>query len=498
MDGRRIKGAVLAVAAASLLALGYGYGVSHANDARANDTRTNATGAPAAAAPSGDVASGNRMTLPDFSSIVAQYGPAVVNVRVAGILATAEHEERDAPGPNPDAQDPFGDLFRRFQQQIPHQAVPMHGMGSGFIVSPDGIILTNAHVVAGSSEVTVKLTDKREFKARVLGLDKATDIAVLKIDAHDLPVVKIGNASQERVGEWAVAIGAPFGFENTATAGIISAKARSLPDQGYVQFIQTDVPVNPGNSGGPLFNLDGEVIGINSQIYSGTGGYQGVSFAIPINLAMQIEGQLVKNGKVERAQLGISIQSVDQSLAQAFGMKQATGALISSVSPDSPGARAGLQPGEIILKFNDQPIADAADLPPLVASVKPGDSATLSVWHQGHVREVSVKLGNAAANNTVATTAEGDSGKARLGLALRPLTPEERAQAQVSGGLIVEHVTGPAAKAGIEPGDIVLALNGESVTSVAQLRELVSKDGQHLALLVQHQDARIFVPIDLG
>jgi serine protease Do len=472
--------------------------VSHANDARTNDTRTNASGAPVAPTPSGTVPTGNRMALPDFTSIVAQYGPAVVNVRVDGMVATAEHEERDQSGPNPDAQDPFGDLFRRFQQQIPHQAVPMHGMGSGFIVSPDGIILTNAHVVAGSSEVTVKLIDKREFRARMVGLDKATDIAVLKIDAHDLPVVKIGNASQERVGEWAVAIGAPFGFENTATAGIISAKARSLPDQGYVQFIQTDVPVNPGNSGGPLFNLDGEVIGINSQIYSGTGGYQGVSFAIPINLAMQIEQQLVKNGKVERAQLGISIQSVDQSLAQAFGMKQATGALISSVSPDSPGAKAGLQPGEIILKFNDQPIADAADLPPLVASVKPGDTATLSLWHQGHMREVSVKLGDAASKSTVATALESDSGKARLGLAVRPLTPNEREQAQVSGGLMVDHVSGPAAKAGIEPGDIVLALNGEPVTSVTQLRELVAKDGQHLALLVQHQDARIFVPIDIG
>jgi len=493
MDGRKIKGAVLSAAAASLLALGYGYGVSHANDAR-----TAAPGVAATAAPQSAAQTGTRMALPDFSSIVAQYGPAVVNVRVAGMVATGEHEEHDMPGPNPDAQDPFGDLFRRFQQQTPHQAVPMRGMGSGFIVSPDGIILTNAHVVAGSSEVTVKLIDKREFRARVLGLDKQTDIAVRKIDAHDLPVVKIGNASQERVGEWAVAIGAPFGFENTATAGIISAKARSLPDQGYVQFIQTDVPVNPGNSGGPLFNLDGEVIGINSQIYSGTGGYQGVSFAIPINLAMQIEQQLVKNGKVERAQLGISIQSVDQSLAQAFGMKQATGALISSVSPDSPGAKAGLQPGEIILKFNDQPIADAADLPPLVASVKPGDTATLSLWHQGHMREVSVKLGDAASKSTVATALESDSGKARLGLAVRPLTPNEREQAQVSGGLMVDHVSGPAAKAGIEPGDIVLALNGEPVTSVTQLRELVAKDGQHLALLVQHQDARIFVPIDIG
>jgi serine protease Do len=516
MDGSRIKGAVLAVAAVSLLTLGYRFGVGHANDA-GPPAAASATGAavapgPTAAPGAPGAPTGTRMALPDFSSIVAQYGPAVVNVRVAGMLATgerAEHGEDDMPGMNPggpgmnpggrpDAQDPFGELFRHFQQ-MPHPPVPMHGMGSGFIVSPDGIILTNAHVVAGSSEVTVKLVDRREFKAKVLGLDKATDVAVLKIDAHELPVVKIGDAGRERVGEWAVAIGAPFGFENTATAGIISAKARSLPDQGYVQFIQTDVPVNPGNSGGPLFNLDGEVIGINSQIYSGTGGYQGVSFAIPINLAMQIEQQLVKNGKVERAQLGISIQSVDQSLAQAFGLKQAAGALISSVSPGSAGARAGLAPGEIILQFNGQPIADAADLPPLVASVKPGESATLTLWHQGRTREVSVTLGDAAAKATLTSAAqENDSGKARLGLAVRPLTPEERTQAQVSGGLMVDQVAGPAAKAGIEPGDIVLAVNGEPIASVSQLRTLVGKAGQHLALLVQHQDARIFVPIDLG
>ncbi len=485
MNSRKWKAGGAVAGAALLLALGYGFGMDHASAAPAAQSAATAS-----------TESNTRMALPDFSSIVAQYGPAVVNVRVSGVVKTGGQESQ-MPQFGPD--DPFSQFFRHFQQPESPQRAPMRGMGSGFIVSPDGIVLTNAHVVDGADEVTVKLTDKREFKARVLGVDKLTDVAVLKIDAHDLPVVKIGDAGKERVGEWAVAIGAPFGFENTATAGIVSAKARSLPDQGYVQFIQTDVPVNPGNSGGPLFNLNGEVIGINSQIYSGTGGYQGVSFAIPINLAMQVEQQLVKNGKVERGQLGVSIQSVDQSLAQAFGLKQATGALVSAVTPDSPGAKAGLKSGDIILAFNGQMIADAGDLPPLVAAVKPGDTATLSVWRKGGAHDLSVKVGDAATRTVVAATdAEGDAGKARLGLGVRPLTPEERAQANVSGGLLVEHVAGPAAKAGIEPGDIVLAMNGEPISSVSQLRQLAQQDGKHVALLVQHEDAKIFVPIDLG
>ena len=500
MTSRTLRAGTIAVGAAALVAVGYGFGIGHAGEARPPSVQTMAgpvssdmpvTGTDTAAAAS-------HMGLPDFTSIVSRYGPAVVNVQVSGVVKTSEQPSQ-LPQLSPN--DPFSDFFRQFQQQMPQQrqSTPMHGLGSGFIVSPDGIILTNAHVVAGADEVTVKLIDKREYKARVLGVDKATDVAVLKIDAHNLPVVKLGDASKDKVGEWAVAIGAPFGFENTATAGIISAKSRSLPDQGYVQFIQTDVPVNPGNSGGPLFNLNGEVIGINSQIYSGTGGFEGVSFAIPINLAMQVEQQLVKTGHVERGQMGVSIQSVDQSLAAAFGLKDASGALISAVSPGGPGARAGLKPGDVILKFNGQPIADAADLPPLVANVKPGDSATLAIWRKDSMKDVSVRIGDAAsASQTVAST-DDDSGKARLGLAVRPLTPQERQQANVSdGGLLVEQASGPAAKAGIQPGDIVLALNGQSVSSAAQLRQLVGQDGHHLALLVQHDDAKIFVPIDLG
>jgi serine protease Do len=494
MNTTKLRASAMAVGAVSLLALGYGFGSSAIG-------RTEPGGASSAAGAAGASAAGetqsprNSVALPDFSSIVAQYGPAVVNVRVSGTMHTGAREGH-GPNFNFDENDPFSQFFRQFQQQTPQEA-PMRGIGSGFIVSSDGIILTNAHVVDGADEVTVKLTDKREFQAKVLGKDKATDIAVLKIDARNLPVVKIGDAGKERVGEWAVAIGAPFGFENTATAGIISAKARSLPNQGYVQFIQTDVPVNPGNSGGPLFNLNGEVVGINSQIYSGSGGYQGVSFAIPINLAMQVEQQLVKNGKVERGQLGVSIQSVDQSLAQSFGLKEAQGALISSVTPGGPGDKAGLQSGDVILKFNGQDVADAGQLPSMVGAVAPGDSANLTLWRKGSQREVRVKLGDANAGQAVATSAT-EEGKARLGLAVRPLTPSERSQAELPGGLVVESVSGPAAKAGIEPGDIVLALNGEPVTSVSQLRDDVSKAGHHIALLIQHNDARIFVPVDLG
>jgi serine protease Do len=487
MNQRKLRNGAVAVGVTALLAAGYGIGATAVGRAE--------SAAPAPNAVASNGSGHNSVALPDFSSIVSQYGPAVVNVRVSGVMPTDEHEGH-APNFNFDENDPFSQFFHQFQQQMPPQA-PMHGIGSGFIVSADGIILTNAHVVRGADQVTVKLTDKREFQARVLGQDKDTDIAVLKIEAHNLPVVKIGDPGQERVGEWAVAIGAPFGFENTATAGIISAKARSLPNQGYVQFIQTDVPVNPGNSGGPLFNLNGEVIGINSQIYSGSGGYQGVSFAIPINLAMNVEQQLVKTGKVERGQLGVTIQSVDQSLAQSFGLKQAQGALVSSVTPGSPGEKAGLQAGDVILKFNGQTISDAGELPPMVGSVTPGDTVSLSVWHNGSEHNVQVKVADAAARQAVASAA-GEEGRGHLGLSVRPLTPDERSQAQVSGGLVVESASGAAAKAGVEPGDIVLALNGEPISSVEQLRNKVAHSGQHVALLIQHNDARVFVPVDLG
>ena len=329
--------------------------------------------------------------LPDMSSIIAHYGPAVVNISVSGTrgtsLSLSELEQLD-----PD--DPRYQFFRRFGA-LPQEEIPARGHGSGFIISADGTILTNAHVVDGADEVTVSLTDKhkREFKAKVVGMDKASDVAVLKIDANDLPVVTNGSAANTRVGDWVLAIGSPFGFENSATAGIVSAKSRSLPDGSYVPFIQTDVAVNPGNSGGPLFNMAGEVIGINSQIYSRNGGYQGLSFAIPIEVAMNVAQQIVTHGKVQRGRLGVSIQEINQSLAESIGLKKTAGALVGAVDKAGPAAKAGLEPGDVILGINGQEISSSSELPAIVAVIPPGKTATLQVWRQGTSRQIDIQVG---------------------------------------------------------------------------------------------------------
>jgi serine protease Do len=326
----------------------------------------------------------------NFADIAEQQGPAVVNISVQGTVKTSAR----SGGPQLDPRDPFYEFFRRFQPPAEADNAPTRGTGSGFIVKAEGVVLTNAHVVADASEVTVKLKDKREFKATVLGIDKLSDVAVLKIDAKDLPTVKIGDPKNSRVGEWVVAIGSPFGFENTVTAGIVSAKSRTLPDEGYVPFLQTDVAINPGNSGGPLFNLAGEVIGINSQIYSRSGGYQGLSFAIPIDVAMKVEGQLLAHGKVSRGRLGVAIQELSPELAESFGLDKSTGALVSSVDKGSAADKAGLQAGDVILKFNGTPITQSSELPPLVSDTAPGSKAALSVWRQGKLKELSLTLGD--------------------------------------------------------------------------------------------------------
>ncbi|MBS1190515.1 MAG: mucD [Rhodocyclaceae bacterium] len=432
--------------------------------------------------------------LPDMSTIVARNGPAVVNISVSG---TVKEQSAASDFPQLDPSDPFYEFFRHFRIPQPKGGVPVRGLGSGFIVSPDGIILTNAHVVDGADEVIVKLTDRREFKAKVLGLDKPSDVAVLKINARSLPTVKVGSAASSRVGEWVLAIGSPFGFENSATAGIISAKSRSLPDDSYVPFIQTDVAVNPGNSGGPLFNTAGEVIGVNSQIYSRSGGYQGLSFAIPIEVAMNVERQILDHGKVERGRLGVTIQEMNQSLAESFGLKQANGALVSSVEQGGPAARAGLQPGDVILGINGKQVASSSELPPLVADMHPGETAKLQVWRKGGRHDVDVKVG-ALQEAKMAKADSSSADKGRLGLALRQLTPDEQRQADIRGGLLVEDVAGPAARAGIRPGDVLLSLNGEPVNSVEQLRGLLAKSGRRVAVLIQRDDAKIFVPVDLG
>ncbi|UGQ45149.1 DegQ family serine endoprotease [Massilia endophytica] len=433
------------------------------------------------------------IALPDFSVIASRNGPAVVNISTTGRVRTAM-DDRDAFG-----DDPFAEFFRRFQGPQRGREIPSHGVGSGFIVSADGVILTNAHVVRDAREVTVKLTDRREFQAKVLGSDPKTDVAVLKIDAKNLPVVPLGRSTDLKVGEWVLAIGSPFGLESTVTAGVVSAKGRSLPDDSNVPFIQTDVAVNPGNSGGPLFNTRGEVVGINSQIYSQTGGYQGLSFAIPIDLANRIKDQIVATGKVVHARLGVTVQEVNQSFADSFNLESPEGALVANVEKGSPAEQAGLKPGDVIRKLNGQKIVASGDLPALVALATPGDKVTLEVWRQGKPVTLSGKLGNANERRSLAVMDDDEgTAKLRLGLALRPLDPLERRQAGLPSGLVIENAGGAAASAGVQPGDVLLSVNGRAVNSVEQVREMVGKSSKSVALLIQRGDERIFIPVRLG
>lgn len=434
------------------------------------------------------------VALPDFTGIVAQNGPAVVNISVTQKTEPAGYAP-ETQGLDP--SDPFYEFFRQFRIPVPHGQMPLQGVGSGFIVSPDGVILTNAHVVDGATEVTVKLTDKREFKAKVTGVDKPTDVAVLKIDAKNLPTVKLDKADDVKVGEWVVAIGSPYGFENTVTSGIVSAKSRTLPGDSYVPFIQTDVAVNPGNSGGPLFNMRGEVIGINSQIYSRSGGYQGLSFSVPIDVALNVQNQLLKNGSVTRGRLGVTIQDVNQALADSFGLKQPAGALVSAVEKGSAAAKAGLEPGDVILRYNDKDIVNSSQLPVLVANTAPGTTAKLEVMRNGETKRIDVAVGQFK-NAKVASADAAGRDHGRLGVVVRPLNSDEQKHAGVTGGLMVENATGPAASAGIQPGDTILSFNGTPVRSVEQLKALASKAGKHVALLVQRDQAKMFVPVDLG
>lgn len=431
------------------------------------------------------------ITLPNFASIASTQGAAVVNISVSGTVKTA-----GIPGMDP--SDPMFELFRRFQPNMPQTETPMNGLGSGFIVKSDGVILTNAHVVDKADVVTVKLSDKREFQAKVVGVDKLTDVAVLKIDAKDLPTVRIGSTKSSNVGDWVVAIGSPFGFDNTVTAGIISAKSRALPDEGYVPFLQTDVAINPGNSGGPLFNLNGEVIGINSQIYSRSGGYQGLSFAIPIDVAMGIEQQLLEKGKVSRGRLGIGVQAINQDLASSFGLQAPNGALVSNVEKNGPADKAGLEPGDVILKFNGQSIDRSSDLPPMVGSIKPGSTVSVEVWRNKQLKKLTVRIDEM--QTAQAEPAAGmDSKQARLGVSVRPLTSQELAQTQLKQGLLVEEVgKGPAANAGIQPGDVILAVNGDQVKSVSQLQDKLTQNSKNVALLVMRGDSKLYVPVKIG
>ena len=449
-------------------------------------------------------------SLPDFPQITAQYGPAVVNISVIGTTRVSDDNASAQGDDDTFADDPFQEFFKRFQQgqgQRPNngqgspQETPVRGQGSGFIVSSDGIILTNAHVVKGAKEVTVKLTDRREFRAKVLGSDPKTDVAVLRIDAKNLPVVSIGKTSDLRVGEWVLAIGSPFGFENTVTAGVVSAKGRSLPDDSAVPFIQTDVAVNPGNSGGPLFNSRGEVVGINSQIYSRSGGYQGVSFAIPIDLATRIKDQIVATGKVEHARLGVAVQEVNQAFADSFKLAKPEGALVLTVEKAGPSDAAGLQPGDVIRKVNGQAIVSSGDLPAVIGMAAPGDSMRLDVWRQGSAKELTARLGNAKdkSGDKASIASKNDTqNQGKLGLALRPLQPDEARESGINSGLLVQQASGPSAIAGVQQGDVLISVNGTPVKNIDQVRSAIAKSEKSVALLIQRGEDKIFVPVNLG
>src|ERR1700728_2278479 len=387
------------------------------------------------------------MTAPNYRAIVSRNQAAVVGITTAGPMPTAGPQEFNFGGQNGD-DNPFSQFFRG---QMPRPHGVQHAQGSGFLISADGLILTNAHVVDGAKEVTVKLSDHREYKAKVLGADKTSDIAVLKIDASGLATVRIGNSDKLVVGDYVLAIGEPFGLEETATAGIVSAKGRSLPGDGYVPFIQTDAAVNPGNSGGPLFDANGAVVGINAQIYTNSGGYQGVSFAIPINLAVQVKDQIVKTGKVAHSRLGVEVQTLDQSLADSFKLKSPNGALVAKIEPDSAAAEAGIKVGDVILKFNGNPIIDAGQLSQRVGAVAPGDKASLEIWRDGKTLDLTATIGNAATLAS-ADDSSGDPSQAKLGLALRPLSPEERQHAGVPGGVVGRWHSGPKRRATAQDG----------------------------------------------
>ena len=431
--------------------------------------------------------------LPDFSPLVDAVGPSVVNIRTMEKVTRQGVEFQGFPGMDPDMLE----FFRRFGLPVPSMPPQQRpgpqgneggddgesqpsGVGSGFILSSDGYIMTNAHVVEGASEVMVTLADKREFKAKIVGADKRTDVAVVKIDAKGLPAVKIGDVNRLKVGEWVMAIGSPFGLENTVTAGIVSAKQRDTGD--YLPFIQTDVAINPGNSGGPLINMRGEVVGINSQIYSRSGGFMGISFAIPMDEAIRVSDQLRATGKVSRGRIGVQIGPVDKEVAESIGLGSATGVLVSAVEPDSPAAKAGLQAGDVIVQFNGTKIDKVSDLPRLVGNTKPGSKVSLTIFRRGKQQQLAITVADVPADESQlaqASEASGATANAKtLGLRVTDLTAAQKKALGVRGGVQVAEASGPAARAGMRPGDVVLAIANTEVASVKDFEAALAKADQ--------------------
>lgn len=440
--------------------------------------------------------------LPDFTRLVEEQGPAVVNI------STKQAVKRRALPQIPGIGDEeLQEFFRRFmpKQPIPEPRSESRSLGSGFIISPDGYILTNAHVIEGADEVDVRFTDKREFQAKVIGADRRTDVALIKVEARGLPVVKFGDPSRLKVGEWVVAIGSPFGFDNTVTAGIVSAKGRSLPDESFVPFIQTDVAINPGNSGGPLFNMRGEVVGINSQIYSRTGGFMGLSFAIPIDVALDVQGQLRERGHVSRGRIGVVIQEVTKDLAISFGLDRPRGALVNTVEEGSPAARAGIQPSDIILSFGNKPVESSIDLPRIVGATHPGSRVPVELWRNGASRTTNITVGELREQKVAALESPPEHKPAevapnRLGIVVSELTAQQRKELKLTHGLVVTDV-GPAASTDLRRGDVLLMLvqNGHQteLKSVQQLDKLLGNlsKGAVFTLQVRRGDSTAFVTV---
>ena len=439
--------------------------------------------------------------LPDFTALVDRVGPAVVNISVRGerkamAANSGDDDDEDAQG------DPMREFFKRFgggpggpggPQMRPQ---PTQGMGSGFIVSNDGYIVTNAHVVDGATEVTVKLTDRREFTAKVIGSDKRTDIALIKIDAKELPALDLSAKPDVKRGEWVIAIGSPFGFESSVSAGVVSGVHRALPNGQMVPFIQTDVAVNPGNSGGPLLNAKGQVVGVNSQIYSRSGGYMGLSFAIPTDVAVRVAEQLKTSGKVQHGRLGVGIQGLDQSLAQSFGLKDANGAVVGTVEKGGPADKAGFKAGDIIRKIDGVAVTDSTDVTSRIGNTAPGTKLAFEVWREGKSIDINATIGTLD-DGKVASAKDDAETKGKLGVAVRPLTPEEKKEGAKSG-VIVERAGGAAAKAGVQPGDVIVGVGAAKVTTPEELKSLVDKSGKTVALLIERQGRQIYVPVKIG
>ena len=499
MQLKKIPYALAAAGIGAALATGYmkfdGHALSDANAA---------VNAPVAVAPATApiVSSTAAARLPDFTALAEKAGASVVNISVTGKLRNASADSDDDE--SDDAQDPFREFFKRFGgpngrmpnlPQMP-RSMPSQGLGSGFIVSPDGYIVTNAHVVDGASEVTVKLTDRREFTAKVIGSDKRTDVALIKIDAKSLPALDLSAPPGVRQGEWVIAIGSPFGFENSVSAGIVSGVHRALPGGQMTPFIQTDVAVNPGNSGGPLLNAAGQVVGVNSQIYSRSGGYMGLSFAIPADVAMKVADQLKTTGKVSHGRLGVGIQPLNQSLAQSFHLPDTNGALVGSVEKGSPAEKAGIKSGDVIRKIDGVAMNDTTDVTSRIGNSAPGTKLALEIWREGKTTTVDVMVGTFD-DDQVAKAEQAPADKGKLGVAVRALTAEEKKEVG-HDGLVVQNATGPAAKAGIQAGDVIVGVGNAKIATVDELKKHVDAAGKSIALLIERDGRQIYVPVRLS